>query len=233
MHTLEQHISYRLHRHLLLLTSDSCAAFRYSHAVCNNEPTQRYPAAHTLAIIHRFAFCRQAIEPSKDCTGDPIFKGCHELPNIRSLSPCESCFSSSLQIRCTCNRKGIRRLWRPEALPKLGPLPQDGRYDLPRTLWRNFGVITVLYILATAIASYLLPFACDGGGALIFKKSKRRKKALKAPTPAEEEKSGVAEDGTVSGRTRHCSEEEKLPWRTLLRTKLSSSSRTLNTRFHF
>ncbi|RAL08297.1 ABC drug exporter AtrF [Aspergillus homomorphus CBS 101889] len=51
-------------------------------------------------------------------------------------------------------------------------------------LWRNFGVViafTVLYILVTVFAAETLSFVGGGGGALIFKRS-RRAKQLKAQT---------------------------------------------------
>ncbi|KAF1989863.1 ABC drug exporter AtrF [Aulographum hederae CBS 113979] len=65
-------------------------------------------------------------------------------------------------------------------------------------LWRNFGVVIafgVLYILVTAVATELFSFTSGGGGALIFKKSKKAKKALEEPSPADEEKGGL--DGAV------------------------------------
>jgi ATP-binding cassette, subfamily G (WHITE), member 2, SNQ2 len=46
-------------------------------------------------------------------------------------------------------------------------------------LWRNFGVgiaFTVLYIILTVIATELFSFASSGGGALIFKKTRKTKK---------------------------------------------------------
>lgn len=56
-------------------------------------------------------------------------------------------------------------------------------------LWRNFGVViafAVLYILITVIATETLSFASAGGGAMVFKKSKMAKQALKqAPTDEE------------------------------------------------
>jgi ATP-binding cassette, subfamily G (WHITE), member 2, SNQ2 len=48
-------------------------------------------------------------------------------------------------------------------------------------LWRNFGVIiafAVLYIVITVIATEVFSFATSGGGALVFKKTKKAKKAL-------------------------------------------------------
>ncbi|RSL70184.1 hypothetical protein CEP53_001930 [Fusarium sp. AF-6] len=59
-------------------------------------------------------------------------------------------------------------------------------------LWRNFGVViafAVLYILITVIATEMVSFAAGGGGALIFKKSRKAKdQAVKADAPADAEK---------------------------------------------
>lgn len=49
-------------------------------------------------------------------------------------------------------------------------------------LWRNFGVLiawTVLYILVTVIATETLSFVGGGGGALVFKRSRRAEKLAK------------------------------------------------------
>lgn len=62
-------------------------------------------------------------------------------------------------------------------------------------LWRNWAVViafAVLYILATVFATEVFSFAASGGGALVFKRSKRAKKAVK-DVPADEEKGGVAD----------------------------------------
>ncbi|OCL11346.1 ABC drug exporter AtrF [Glonium stellatum] len=56
-------------------------------------------------------------------------------------------------------------------------------------LWRNFGVIiafAVLYILITAIATEFLSFAASGGGALVFKKSKKARKDFRQQFTDEE-----------------------------------------------
>lgn len=62
-------------------------------------------------------------------------------------------------------------------------------------LWRNFGVViafTVLYILITGAATELFSFAEGGGGALVFKRSKRAKQALKEQKkPLDEEKAAA------------------------------------------
>ncbi|KAL5121843.1 ATP-binding cassette transporter snq2 [Pleosporales sp. CAS-2024a] len=56
-------------------------------------------------------------------------------------------------------------------------------------LWRNFGVViafAVLYLIVTVIGTETLSFAKSGGGALIFKKSKRAKQMVKQDTGDEE-----------------------------------------------
>lgn len=67
-------------------------------------------------------------------------------------------------------------------------------------LWRNFGVVIafmVLYIIITVIATEMFDFSSEGGGALIFKKSKRTKEiAQKAAAPSDVEKN---EGGDSSG----------------------------------
>ena len=63
-------------------------------------------------------------------------------------------------------------------------------------LWRNFGVIvafSVLYILVTVIATETIQFADGGSGALVFKKSRKAKKAAQeTAAPADEEKAAAA-----------------------------------------
>ncbi|KAF2753895.1 ABC drug exporter AtrF [Pseudovirgaria hyperparasitica] len=66
-------------------------------------------------------------------------------------------------------------------------------YNYTRShLWRNFGVViafTVLYLLVTIFAVEAFNFAIEGGGAMVFKKSKKAKQALKEQSkPGDEEK---------------------------------------------
>ena len=77
-------------------------------------------------------------------------------------------------------------------------------YNYSRShLWRNFGVIIafgVLYILITVFATETVNFASGkGAGALVFKKSRRAKKAAqKAAVPTDEEKAGIEAGGILS-----------------------------------
>lgn len=69
----------------------------------------------------------------------------------------------------------------------------DAQFTYTRShLWRNFGVLiawTILYILVTAVAVETFNFARSGGGALVFKKTKKAKKTIEqASSPDDEEK---------------------------------------------
>lgn len=69
-------------------------------------------------------------------------------------------------------------------------------------LWRNFGVViafTVLYLLVTVWATEFLSFAKGAGGALVFKKSKRAKKAVQEGTSDEETVVAGTSSGSSSG----------------------------------
>lgn len=64
-------------------------------------------------------------------------------------------------------------------------------------LWRNFGILiafSVLYLLLTVAATEMVSFGQSGGGggALVFKWSKRAVKQAKQPAPADEEKGNVS-----------------------------------------
>jgi ATP-binding cassette, subfamily G (WHITE), member 2, SNQ2 len=69
-------------------------------------------------------------------------------------------------------------------------------------LWRNLGVVigfTVLYILVTAIATELFSFTGGGGGAMIFKKTKKAKHLVQNENQAvDEEKVAPAQNGPVA-----------------------------------
>ncbi|KAM0718631.1 hypothetical protein Q7P37_005702 [Cladosporium fusiforme] len=81
------------------------------------------------------------------------------------------------------------------------------QYNYTRShLWRNFGVViafTVLYILITVIANELFQFTGSGGGALIFKKSRKAKKQVKfQESPSDEEKGAAAGGSDGSSSTK-------------------------------
>ena len=71
-------------------------------------------------------------------------------------------------------------------------------------LWRNFGVViafTVLYILVTIWAAEFLSFVGGGGGALVFKKSKRAKQVTNQSAKAnDEEKLANSSDDAALAR---------------------------------
>ncbi|KAK8217419.1 ATP-binding cassette transporter snq2 [Zalaria obscura] len=78
-------------------------------------------------------------------------------------------------------------------------------YNYTRShLWRNFGVViayTVLYLLVTIAATELFSFTNEGGGALIFKKSKKAKKQVKEAPAGDEEKAVSGSDSSDSSAT--------------------------------
>ncbi|GAD91436.1 ABC drug exporter AtrF [Paecilomyces variotii No. 5] len=68
-------------------------------------------------------------------------------------------------------------------------------------LWRNFGVViafTVLYLIVTIIATETLSFVGGGGGALVFKKTKRAAQLTKHGNTNDEEKVKTGEIGASS-----------------------------------
>lgn len=96
-----------------------------------------------------------------------------------------------------------------------GDVYADAQYEYSRShLWRNFGVViafTVLYIMITVAATEMLNFSRSGGGALIFKRSKRAKNAVRGAGAADEEKGGKACDSSCGETvTRSHSRDEVL-----------------------
>ncbi|KAH6623992.1 ABC-2 type transporter-domain-containing protein [Chaetomium sp. MPI-SDFR-AT-0129] len=70
------------------------------------------------------------------------------------------------------------------------------QFDYSRAhLWRNFGVViafAVLYLIVTALATELMSFTGGGGGALVFKRSKRTANKTKTAAPADEESGNIS-----------------------------------------
>lgn len=102
-----------------------------------------------------------------------------------------------------------------------GALYLQTTYNYTRSdLWRNFGVIiafAVLYIVITIFATELFSFATGGGGALVFKRTKKAKNALQKQQTAEAtsdtEKGptgGPSESSRQSGSTTVTEENEAL-----------------------
>jgi ABC-type multidrug transport system ATPase subunit len=68
-------------------------------------------------------------------------------------------------------------------------------------LWRNFGVViafTVLYILVTIWAAEFLSFVGGGGGALVFKKSKRAKQLTQQTAKSNDEEKVSDSNGNAA-----------------------------------
>ncbi|CEI39509.1 Brefeldin A resistance protein [Fusarium venenatum] len=94
----------------------------------------------------------------------------------------------------------------------------EAAYNYSRSnLWRNFGVViafAILYILVTVLATEVVNFAEGGGGALIFKKSRRAKEQVReAEAPADDEKAvgnGTSGSSGVVSDSNPGSEEEAL-----------------------
>ena len=76
------------------------------------------------------------------------------------------------------------------------------QFDYTRAhLWRNFGVLVafaVLYLLVTTLATEFISFGGSGGGALVFKRTKRAAKQTKAPAPGDEEKGNTSGNSSSS-----------------------------------
>ncbi|KAL2131391.1 hypothetical protein VTI74DRAFT_5147 [Chaetomium olivicolor] len=91
-------------------------------------------------------------------------------------------------------------------------------------LWRNFGVViafAVLYLIVTVVATEIMSFGGSGGGALVFKRSKRTAKQLKTKGPSDEEKGNalgnsssteVASDGGDAAFKRLTKSERVFTW---------------------
>ena len=96
-------------------------------------------------------------------------------------------------------------------------------------LWRNFGVViafTVLYILITVIATESFDFSSEGGGVIIFKKTRKAKQQVREPAPTM--KRNLSETGPTAAapRRRRLGSEIRLRER-LPRTRHWSSSPNL------
>jgi ATP-binding cassette, subfamily G (WHITE), member 2, SNQ2 len=69
-------------------------------------------------------------------------------------------------------------------------------------LWRNIGIViafTVLYIILTIIASELLPFVGDGGGATVFAPTRKAKRALRQAEARRDDTEANAVKGSKTG----------------------------------
>jgi ATP-binding cassette subfamily G (WHITE) protein 2 (SNQ2) len=80
------------------------------------------------------------------------------------------------------------------------------QYNYTRShLWRNFGVViafTFLYILITVFANEMFSFTGAGGGALIFKKSRKAKKQVKfQESGSSDEEKGAAANSDSNSST--------------------------------
>lgn len=77
-----------------------------------------------------------------------------------------------------------------------GDVYADTQYEYSRShLWRNFGIVIafiVCYIVLTIAATEVLNFSRSGGGALMFKPSKRARTQARFTGTADEEKGGNA-----------------------------------------
>jgi len=77
-------------------------------------------------------------------------------------------------------------------------------------LWRNFAVViafTILYILVTVWAAEVFDFNIEGGGALVFKRSKAAKQAVEADVVVDEEKAGTS--GSADSQTGAEAEQQE------------------------
>ncbi|PNS15082.1 Brefeldin A resistance protein [Sphaceloma murrayae] len=87
----------------------------------------------------------------------------------------------------------------------------NSQYSYSRSnLWRNFAVLiafTVLYLTVTVVGVEIFNFAKSGGGALVFKRTKKAKQAVKQAAPADEEKATRSNSGDTSSGTLAASRE--------------------------
>ncbi|KAI9690213.1 MAG: hypothetical protein M1822_009174 [Bathelium mastoideum] len=78
-------------------------------------------------------------------------------------------------------------------------------YEYTRShLWRNWGALIawgVLYLVITVVATEIFSFAAAGGGALVFKKSRKSKQQVKAAPSPDEEKAHTHDNSDSSGTT--------------------------------
>ena len=79
-------------------------------------------------------------------------------------------------------------------------------------LWRNFGIIiafTILYILITAVASEVFSFTGSGGGALVFKRTRKAKQIVKEEVkPTDEEMATGSAEPVSSGSSETIMKDE-------------------------
>lgn len=92
-----------------------------------------------------------------------------------------------------------------KSVPGVSYLQDQYEYS-PSKIWPNFGIViafTVLYILITVFATETFSFSAGGGGALIFKKTKKAKQQVKDGAPADEEQgaNGIDSDGSANKET--------------------------------
>jgi ATP-binding cassette subfamily G (WHITE) protein 2 (SNQ2) len=86
-------------------------------------------------------------------------------------------------------------------------------YEYTRShLWRNFAVViafTLLYILVTVWATETFDLNVEGGGALVFKKSKAAKKAVQTEVVDEEKAGTPVNSATQTERTEADAEKQE------------------------
>ncbi|KAF2876506.1 ABC drug exporter AtrF [Massariosphaeria phaeospora] len=103
----------------------------------------------------------------------------------------------------------------PNARTVPGAAYLETTFDYKRAnLWRNWGVViafTVLYLIVTVLATEKLSFMSSGGGALIFKRSKRAKQRVnQSPADVEKVVAGEGPSGSDSSDRSAAGEQEAL-----------------------